>query len=93
MIDADGSGERRLTRTGVLPVWWPDGVRIGYWNVGPDGNQEIQMVPVAGGAPVTLSQIKFVGTNEPFDISPTGRLLTTNSVHLNTEVWLMESRR
>ena len=87
---ADGTGGRRVARTGGWPVWWPDANRIAYWSVGPNGNQQIQIVPIAGGAPTTLPSMSFTGTNHLFDVSRAGRLLDTNSVHLDTEVWLME---
>jgi len=90
IIAADGSGQRQLTKTGGWPTWWPDGKSIGYIAVKPDGNQEIQIVSRDGGTPLSLSQMKFDGTNHPFDVSSKRQLVTSNSIHLTTEIWLME---
>jgi Tol biopolymer transport system component len=90
IIASDGSGQRQLTKTGGWPTWWPDGNRIGYIAVRPDGNQEIQLVSRDGGTPVTLSHVKFDGTNHLFDVSSKGQLVSSNSSHLTTEIWLME---
>jgi serine/threonine protein kinase/WD40 repeat protein len=93
VIGSDGTGERRLTRSGGWPVWWPDGAHIGYRVLDADSNQQIQVVPVAGGASTTLSKLKFNGTNEPFDVSPDGHLLaTTNGVHVSDEIWLLRTK-
>ena len=93
MVAPDGTGGRQLSRTGGWPVWWPDQSRIAYWTVGPNGDQEIQVVPLKGGSADTLRTIMFTGTNHPFDISATGQLVRGDAVHLNTEVWLMEPGR
>jgi TolB protein len=90
VIRPDGSGERRLTESGGWPVWWPDGKQVGYQVIGPDGTQQIQTVPIAGGAPTTLSQVTYNGTNNPFDVASNGLLVTTNTIHLTSEIWLME---
>ena len=60
-IDADGQGERRLTRPpgqNVIPVWSPDGRRIAFissraadlalWVMDPDGRNQRRLAPVAG---------------------------------------------
>lgn len=91
LIRPDGSGLRRLTETGSWPVWWPDGQRIGYLTLGPDGSQQIRVVRAAGGASAPLEAIRFDGSNYPFDISPDGRqLVTSNSVHFSSELWLLQ---
>jgi serine/threonine protein kinase len=39
----------------------------------------------------TLSNIHFLGTNFPFDVSRDGKkLVTTNYQHLSDEIWLLE---
>jgi serine/threonine protein kinase/Tol biopolymer transport system component len=91
-IDADGTNERRLTTTGGWPVWWPDGKQIGYRVIGRTGDQEIHVIPAAGGAARALD-IRFNGTNQPFDVSPDGSaIVTSNAVHVSDEIWLMEPR-
>ncbi|MGH9794964.1 MAG: protein kinase domain-containing protein [Candidatus Acidiferrales bacterium] len=90
LIRPDGSGLRRLTDTGSWPVWWPDGNRIAYLTVGPDGSQQIRVVPATGGRTSILTAIQFDGLNYPIDISPDGtKLATSNSVHFSSEVWLL----
>lgn len=94
VVRADGTGERRLTQTGSWPVWWPDGKRIGYLATAADGSQQIRTVPFAGGASLPLSELRFNGTNFPFDISPDGtQVASTNSVPLSAEIWLLELER
>jgi Tol biopolymer transport system component len=94
VINADGTGERRLTETGGWPVWWPDGRQIGYRVLGATGNQEIHVIPVEGGTSRRLATITFTGSNQPFDVSPDGTTIaTSNSLHVSDEIWLMEPRR
>ena len=88
----DGTGERRLTETGGWPVWWPDGRRIGYVTIRGDLTQQIQTITVDGQPRVDLVPIRFVGTNEPFDVSRDGQFLaTTDTVHVSSEIWVLES--
>jgi len=92
VIRADGTGMRRLSDTGSFPVWWPDGKRVAYIDLGPDGVQRILSIPVEGGPPKPLGSIRFKGSNNPFDISPDGKLLASSSVvNLSSEVWLLQS--
>ena len=92
LIRADGTGQRRLTQTGGWPVWWPDGKEIGFQTVSPEGNEQIAVVPLAGGAPRMINALQFYGTNFPFDVSHDGtRLVTSNSQHLSDEIWLLEA--
>ena len=46
-MNADGSGQRRLTKRGALPGWSPDGRKIGFVSE-RDGNGEIYVVNVDG---------------------------------------------
>ena len=90
IVNADGTGERRLTKEGGWPVWFADGRSIGYLSVGLRGNQEYRVVDVATGVsralPVTLR-----GTNMPFFPLPDGRsLVYTNAVHVSDEIWLLK---
>ncbi len=90
VVSAAGGEPRRLTDSGGWAVWFPDGKRIAYLAIGADGNQEIRVVPLAGGASRTLAHIRFAGNNYPIEISPDGsRIATSNSVHLTSEVWLL----
>jgi len=92
LIRADGTGQRRLTQTGGWPVWWPDGKEIGYQTVSAEGNEQIAVVPLAGGAPRIIDALHFYGTNFPFDVSRDGtRLVTSNSQHLSDEIWLLDA--
>jgi eukaryotic-like serine/threonine-protein kinase len=94
LIDADGRHERRLTSTGGWPVWWRDGTQIGYMMIGRGGDQEIRVVPTAGGPSRPIASIKFSGTNHPFDISPDGTTIaTSNAMHVSDEIWLLEPKR
>jgi hypothetical protein len=73
-------------------VWWPDGRRIGYITIRGDLTQQIQTITLDGQPKVELVPIRFVGTNEPFDISRNGQFLaTTNAVHVSSEIWVLES--
>jgi Tol biopolymer transport system component len=91
IVHPDGSGLRHLTENGGWAVWWPDGEHIGFQAVGPDGNQQIQVYNLKSGETRTLSDIHFVGTNFPFDVSRDGkRLVTTNFQHISDEIWLLE---
>jgi Tol biopolymer transport system component len=88
VVAPDGSGMRNLTQQGGWPVWWPDGKRIAYLAISPYWNQQVQSVPLEGGPPSVLPNLSFNGTNYPIDVFGKGLLATTNSVHLNTEIWL-----
>jgi len=94
VIRLDGTDERRLTESGGWPTWFPDGRRVGYVVVGPDGNQRLYVVPLDGGAATRIAGIEYQGTNSPFDVSPDGRLLvSTDAVHTGDEIWLLEPPR
>jgi TolB protein len=91
VVHADGSGLKRLTESGGWAVWWPDGEQIGYQVVGADGNSQIQVLNLKSGETRTLSNLHFLGTNFPFDISRDGKwLATTNFQHVSDEIWLLE---
>jgi Tol biopolymer transport system component len=93
LIDADGGHQRRLTATGGWPVWWPDGTQIGYLVVGRNGDQEIEVVSVAGGPSRPVARWRFNGTNHLFDVSPDGSaIVSSNAVHVSDEIWLLEPR-
>jgi Tol biopolymer transport system component len=94
IVQADGSGQRKIADTGGWPVWHPDGKQVSYIAIGRSGNQEVHTVPAEGGQPRLLTNIRFSGLNHPFDISPDGTLLvTSNAVHISDEIWLMEPTR
>ena len=45
---------------------------------------------MAGGVPRKLD-IRFNGSNQPFDVSPDGTaIVTSNTVHVSDEIWLMD---
>ena len=91
IVHPDGTGLRQLTKTGGWAVWWPDGEHLGFQVAGPDGNEQIQIYNLKSGETRTLSNIHFLGTNFPFDISHDGkRLVTTNYQHVSDEIWLLE---
>jgi Tol biopolymer transport system component len=94
VVNADGTGERRVTERGGWPIWWPDGKRLGYRIIGADGNQQILTVPIEGGPSTPIESLRFVGANFPFDVSRDGRLIvTTNSAHVSDEIWLLRPER
>jgi Tol biopolymer transport system component len=94
VIGADGKGIRRLSEKGGWPVWWPGGKSLGFQYFAPDGSEEIYKIPFEGGPLKPLSDIKFNGTNHPFDVSRDGALLaTSNSVAVSSEIWLVEPKR
>jgi Tol biopolymer transport system component len=84
---------RRLTGEGGWPVWWPDGRRVGYIAVGPDGNEAIRVVSIDGGAPVTLP-IRLSGLNHPFAVTPDGQaIVVSDSIHVSSQIWLLQPGR
>jgi len=94
IIRPDGRDLQRVSARGGWPTWWPDGKRIGYLVVGPGGDQQIETVSIDGGAPTILEGVAFSGVNHPFDVSSDGRLLTTSdSLHLLSEIWLLQPKR
>jgi serine/threonine protein kinase/Tol biopolymer transport system component len=94
VIRADGTEERRVTDSGGWPMWWPDGKRLGYRALGPEGTQRILTVPLAGGAPVPVDAVRFTASNAPFDVSRDGtQLVTSNSTHVSDEIWLLRPER
>jgi Tol biopolymer transport system component/predicted Ser/Thr protein kinase len=91
IVRPDGTGERRLTDSGGWPVWWPDGTRISYVTVRPDASQQIQTVTLDGAISIPPVPIRFSSVNNPFDIARDGEsLVTTNAVHVSSEIWVLE---
>ncbi|MGB2717476.1 MAG: protein kinase [Vicinamibacterales bacterium] len=92
VIDADGKNERRITQEGGWPVWWP-GKGIAFLVSTVGGAQEIRIVNPSTGSE-TGFDVKYVGSNHPFDISMAARtLVTSNGVHISDEIWLLEPRK
>jgi Tol biopolymer transport system component len=91
IVHPDGTGLRQLAKTGGWAVWWPDGEHLGFQAPGPDANEQIQVYSLKSSETRTLSNIHFLGTNFPFDVSRDGKkLVTTNYQHLSDEIWLLE---
>ncbi len=87
---AAGGEPQRITATGGWAVWFPDSKRIAYLAIGSDGNQEIRVASLRGGAERTLEHVRFSGTNYPIDVSPDGKwIATSRSVHLSSEIWML----
>jgi TolB protein len=93
VIGADGSNERQLAQTGGWPFWWPDGKRIGYLVVGSDGSQHVRAISIDDGSSSPAPGPKFDGVNFPVNAFSKDLLVTTNSIHLGTEVWLIAPPR
>ena len=75
-------------------MWWPDGKQISYTRIGPNRNQQVWTVPVAGGTSRLLDTLIFTGSNYPFDISRDGkRVLTSRSESVSREIWLLRARQ
>jgi Tol biopolymer transport system component len=53
-MKADGTGQRRLTRSAnaddLLPHWSSDGRQIAFTSMRRDGSERLLVVPTAGGA-------------------------------------------
>ncbi len=93
VISADGSGEQRLTETGGWPVWAPDGKHIAYQVIGQDRNQQLRLVSVEDPSSNREIDVRFNGSNYPIDLFPQNLLVTTNSVHLGSEIWTLSPGR
>jgi Tol biopolymer transport system component len=94
VAQADGTNIRRVSETGSWPVWWPDGKQLGFLTTAPAGAQQISTVLPEGGAAKPIRGIQFSGSNNPFDVSPNGRLLaTSNSVDLSSQIWMLDPQR
>ncbi|HWQ00145.1 MAG TPA: hypothetical protein VNK92_06715, partial [Vicinamibacterales bacterium] len=90
VVDVEGGRPQRLTERGGWPVWWPDGRSIAYIDLGPEGSQELRVVPAGGGASRRLEPVRYRTTNFPFDLSRDGRyLVTSNAEHVRDEVWML----
>ena len=73
IVHPDGTGLRQLTKTGGWAVWWPDGEHLDFQAPGADANERIQVVSLKSSETRTLSNIHFLGTNFPFDVSRDGK--------------------
>ncbi|MGH9327818.1 MAG: winged helix-turn-helix domain-containing protein [Terriglobia bacterium] len=93
IIHPDGSGKKRLAASGGWPVWLPDGKRIAFRTLGPDGAERISTVTLDTGKIAHLDQFRFAGHNDPFDFSPDGRLIIyTHGETFSSEIWLLDPR-
>jgi Tol biopolymer transport system component len=90
VIDADGRDERRLSDTGGWPVWWPDGRSLAMLTVGGRGDQEVQLIDLAGRPLAARAWPRFAGTNQLFDVLRGGSaIVTALAVHQSDEIWLL----
>jgi Tol biopolymer transport system component len=81
---------RRLTNEGGWPVWWPDGRRVGYISVGPGGNEEIRVISIDGGAPLTLP-IRLAGLNHLFAVTNDAKaIVVSDAAHMSSEIWFLQ---
>jgi Tol biopolymer transport system component/predicted Ser/Thr protein kinase len=94
VIKADGTGMRRLTKTGGWPVWWPDGKRLGYIHIGPEGSAKVYTVPFSGGPSEPFGTMQLSGANNPFDISADGNLFAVSGNEtISSDIWLLQPPR
>ena len=92
IVRPDGSGERRVTKSGGWPVWSHDSRSIAYVTVRSDSTQEIQTAALDPAGDSTTLPIRYTGTNFPFDLSLDGEsLATTNAVHVLSEIWVLDA--
>jgi Tol biopolymer transport system component len=90
VMNADGSGQRRLVKSGVRPRWSPDGQQISFMRL-RDGNWEIYVMNADGSGQRRLAQ----HTWEAPAWSPDGRKIAfarwfdTQSV----DIYVMNDRR
>jgi Tol biopolymer transport system component len=82
-----------LTETGSWPVWSPDGKTIFYLTVGQDLNEHVRVVSVENPKSNASLDLQFNGANYPIDLFSQNLLTTTNSVHLNSELWVLSPVR
>jgi serine/threonine protein kinase len=93
VIAPDGTKERRLTKDGGWPVWWP-GQGIAYLGLTAGGGQEIRLVDLQGRTSGALDVVTFVGSNHPFDVSRAGdSLVASNAVHISNEIWRLQEKK
>jgi Tol biopolymer transport system component/tRNA A-37 threonylcarbamoyl transferase component Bud32 len=92
VIRPDGSAERRVTKTGGWPAWSHDGRTVGFITIQGDSTQRVELAPLDASAEPETVPIRFSWNNFPFDLSRDGDMLaTTNSVHVSTEIWVLET--
>jgi len=79
LINADGSGDRRLTGGDgdASPRWSPDGGTLAFIRTTDDGGPQLYLLPMAGGEARQLTHFAM-GVSEPV-WSPDGRFLAVTS--------------
>ena len=82
-----------MTESGSWPVWSPNGKSIFYLTLGEDRNEHIRVVSVENPSSNSVLDLYFNGGNYPIDLLAPNLLTTTNSVHLNSELWLLSTGR
>jgi TolB protein len=63
-MNADGSGQQRLTTRGAMPAWSPDGQKITFMSE-RDGNAEIYAMNVDGSGQRNLTRTRGWGERWP----------------------------
>jgi TolB protein len=93
VMNADGSGQRRLARSGYEPAWAPDSRRIAYGDNGPSlGNEPLVIRSVGAGGRIVVPAFNR-GSNFRPTWSPDGRRIAfLRSVHLrNSDLMVVGS--
>jgi TolB protein len=81
VMNADGSSQRRLARSGYAPAWAPDSKQIAYGGNGPSLGNEPLVIESVGGGRIVVPSFKG-GSNFRPSWSPDGRrIVFLRSVH------------
>jgi len=91
LVNTDGTGKRRLTRTGkenYFPAWFPDGKRL-VWVSDHSGSLQIWVMDTDGANP---TQLTTQGNNLIPACSPDGKKISFTSDRTGApEIWVMDA--